>query len=142
MTYLDTGCLLKLYYPEVNSADVVRVIAGKTVAFTALHDLEIVAALQLKRFRGEATQEQAEAATSQVQADLASGKLVGLPVRWPAVWRRAAELAQVHSAKTGCRSLDVLHCAVALAIMAERFVSSDHRQVAVATAAGLNVAKF
>jgi len=59
--YLDTGCLLKLYYPEPNSASVAAAVSGKVIVFTALHELETVSALQLKRFRREATPEQAEA---------------------------------------------------------------------------------
>jgi hypothetical protein len=46
VTYLDTGCLVKLYYPEPDSAKVVALIAGKSVLHTALHDLEFVNALQ------------------------------------------------------------------------------------------------
>lgn len=139
MIYLDTGCLLKLYYPEPNSAAVAAVVAGKTIAFTALHELETVSALQLKRFRGEATQAQADAALALVRGDLAGGKLSQPPVNWPAVLRDAAELAAAHSGTTGCRSLDVIHCALARAIGAEALVSSDARQIALAKAASLRV---
>ena len=139
MTCLDTGCLLKLYYPEPNSVSVAAVVSGKVLVFPALHELETVTALQLKRFRGEATAEQAEAAMRLVRGDLASGKLAQPPGNWPLVLRDAAELAGTHSESRGCRSLDVLHCALALALNTEKFVSSDTRQIAVATAMGLNV---
>ena len=39
MLYLDTACLLKLYYPEPESA----AVAGEAVIFTPLHELEMVA---------------------------------------------------------------------------------------------------
>lgn len=139
MIYLDTGCLLKLYYPEPNSASVAAVISGKAIIFTALHELETMTALQLKRFRGEATAEQVEAAMRFVREDLTSGKLAQLPVNWPVVLRNATELARVHASSSGCRSLDVLHCALALAMNANEFISSDARQIAVATAMGLGV---
>jgi predicted nucleic acid-binding protein len=138
--YLDTGCLLKLYYPEPNSASVAAAVSGKEIAFTALHEMETVTALQLKRFRREATAEQAEAAMRLVRGDLAGGKLVQPPVNWPAALRDAAELAHAHAASSGCRSLDVFHCALAHAVGADEFVSTDSRQIAVATAMGLNVA--
>jgi predicted nucleic acid-binding protein len=138
--YLDTGCLLKLYYPESNSVSVAEAVSGKGIIFTALHELETVSALQLKRFRGEATAEQAEAAMRLMREDLTGGKLAGFAVNWPTVLHDAAELAGTHAASSGCRSLDVLHCAIARAVEADEFVSSDARQIAVATAMGLKVA--
>ena len=48
MTYLDTGCFVKLYYPEPDSAKVIALIQGQPVCHTPLHDLEFVNALQLK----------------------------------------------------------------------------------------------
>jgi predicted nucleic acid-binding protein len=137
--YLDTGCFLKLYYPEPNSASVAAAVSGKPIVFTALHELEIMTALQLKRFRGEATAQQAEAAMRLVREDLADSKLTQPLINWPAVLRDAAKLAHTHSASSGCRALDVLHCAVALATRAEEFVSSDARQITMATAMGLDV---
>jgi hypothetical protein len=70
---------------------------------------------------------------------LAGGKLVRPAVNWPAVLLNAAELARVHAAASGCRSLDVLHCALADTVGVEGFVSTDARQITVATAMGLNV---
>ena len=81
MLYLDTGCLVKLYYPEANSASVVAAVAGEAIALTELHALELTTALQAKVFRGEATPEQAQAAHAAVEEDLASGKLVRMELR-------------------------------------------------------------
>jgi|GEM_PF-4530522 len=39
--YLDTGCLVKLYYPEPESAAVEQIVLGKAIIFTDLHELEI-----------------------------------------------------------------------------------------------------
>ena len=58
---------------------------------------------------------------------------------WPAALREAARLAQAHAAKIGCRSLDILHCALATVVTATAFVSSDTRQIALARAEGLRV---
>jgi len=128
MLYLDTGCLLKLYYPEPESATVAAAVVGEVVIFTPLHELEMVTAMQLKVFRGEARPEQA-AAAGLVRDDVAAGKLVKLAVDWPRAWREAARLAETHAATVGCRSLDILHCALAEALRATRFVSSDARQL-------------
>jgi predicted nucleic acid-binding protein len=54
VVYLDTSCLVKLYYPERESAAVATAVTGEQIAFTVLHKLEIMTAMQLKIFRGEA----------------------------------------------------------------------------------------
>ena len=139
MLYVDTGCLLKLYYPEWNSAQVAAAVAGEELCFCALHELEITTALQLKIFRGEATNEQATAALVAVEEDVGAGKLVRVHCNWPGAFRQAQELALAHSARTGCRSLDTLHCAVALQLGPLEILSTDTRQMAVAAAAGLTL---
>ena len=55
MTYLDTGCFVKIYYPEPDSAKVVALIQGKPICCTPFHELEFVNALQLKVFFNSAT---------------------------------------------------------------------------------------
>lgn len=139
MLYLDTGCLLKLYYPEANSAAIVDAVSGHQIVFTALHELETQTALQLKCFRGEATKNQAEEAMKLVREDLAGGKLIEPAVDWLKAMARATELARVHAAANGCRSLDVLHCALVLETGAHGFVSTDRRQAAIAAAMGLPI---
>ena len=113
MVYLDTGCLLKLYYPEPESGAVVATVTGEAIMFTPLHELEMATAMQLKVFRGEARPEQAVAAAALVREDVVVGKLVEVAVDWPVALREATRLAQTHAAKVGCRSLDILHCALA-----------------------------
>ena len=139
MVYLDTGCLLKLYYPEPESGAVVAAVTGEAIVFTPLHELEITTAMQLKVFRGEARPEQVVAAAALVREDVVAGKLVEVAVDWPAALREATRLAQAHAAKIGCRSLDILHCALAKAVTATVFVSSDTRQIALARAEALPV---
>ena len=55
MTYLDTGCFVKLYYPEPDSTKVIALVQGKPLCHTPLHELELVSALQLKVFVKNAT---------------------------------------------------------------------------------------
>jgi hypothetical protein len=47
VTYLDTGCFVKLYYPETDSAKVIALIHGKPICYTPLHELEFVNAPQV-----------------------------------------------------------------------------------------------
>jgi predicted nucleic acid-binding protein len=137
--YLDTGCLVKLYYPEWNSPQVVAAVAGESIGFTALHDLELTSAFELKVFRGEATANQAQAARQAVSDDLAAGKLVRLEVDWNVTWAEAGELARRHSAATGARSLDILHCAVVKMVGSVELLTTDARQIKLAQAGGLPI---
>ncbi len=139
MTYLDTGCFVKLYYPEADSANVIAHIQGKPVCYTPLHELEFVNALQLKIFFKNATPQQVAAARGLVEADLKSGALVSAGGDWPDIFREAVKLAGQHTGTVGCRSLDILHCAAAKVLAATEFISMDARQKKLATAMGLNL---
>lgn len=97
MLYVDTGCLLKLYYPEWNSAEVAAAVAGEKIGLTGLHELEMATALELKVFRGEAAPEHASAARAAVEEDVRAGKLVRVPCDWAGALREARELATRHS---------------------------------------------
>jgi hypothetical protein len=55
------------------------------------------------------------------------------------VFAEATLLAQSHTAVIGCRSMDILHCAVAKALNAAEFISTDLRQKKLAQAIGLNL---
>lgn len=142
MTYLDTGCFVKLYYPEADSAKVVALVQAKPVCHTPLHELEFVNALQLKVFFQSATAAQVSAARALVAADLKAGVLVSPSGDWKDIFAEAARLAEQHTGATGCRSLDVLHCAAARVLAANEFITTDARQKKLATAMGLKVAVF
>ena len=142
MIYLDTGCLVKLYYPEPDSQKVAAIIAGKPICFNMLHELEFTNALHLKLFHGSAKPAQTQAAAALVEADLKSGVLLPTVANWEKIFRVATDLARQHSGSFGCRSLDVLHCALASVLGAGDFVSTDLRQKQLAVAMGLNLITF
>jgi predicted nucleic acid-binding protein len=137
MIYLDTGCLLKLYYPEKESPRVARLVAGQSIALLALHELEVSNALQLKLFRKEAKPSQVRATSALVEADVRAGVLHRPPIVWEDILLAAAALSKTYTRSTGCRSLDVLHCASAQGISAGSFVTTDARQRRLALAIGL-----
>lgn len=139
MTYLDTGCFVKLYYPEPDSAKVVAQIQGKPVCYTPLHELEFINALQLKVFFKSASASQVTAARTAVEADLKAGVLVSAPSDWKDIFQQAVKLAETHTAVVGCRSLDVLHCAAAKVLAINEFISTDARQKKLAVSMGLNL---
>jgi predicted nucleic acid-binding protein len=137
MIYLDTGCLLKLYYPEPESRRVAERVAGKAIAFVPLHDLELTNALALKVFRREARPAQAKAVSEALAADVRSGALYRPDLSWDDVLHDSKGLAATHTAKFGTRSLDILHCAAARLLQVAEFVTTDDRQRKLALAIGL-----
>ena len=142
VTYLDTGCFVKLYYPEPDSAKVVALIQGKLICHTPLHELEFVNALHLKVFFSSATAAQVTGARALVKADLEAGVLVSPVGEWTDILAVAVTLAEQHTRTIGCRSLDILHCAAAKVLAASEFISTDSRQKKLAEAMGLNVVTF
>jgi predicted nucleic acid-binding protein len=138
LIYLDTGCLVKLYYPEPDSSLIVAAVLGKPICLTALHELEFTNALSLKAFHGSASAEQVHAARLLVAGDLRSGVLVSADANWRSIFSEASRLAELHSPSIGCRSLDILHCAAAKLLAAPEFVTTDARQRKLAIAMGLN----
>lgn len=142
MTYLDTGCFVKLYYPEPDSAQVIVLIRGKILLHTPLHELEFTNALRLKVFLNSATAAQVTAARALVLEDLNSGVLVSPDEDWKEIFAEAVDLAHQFTPTIGCRSLDILHCAAAKVLGASEFISSDARQKKLALAMGLKLVTF
>lgn len=139
MIYLDTGCLLKLYFPEPESPRVAKLVAGQVLVFIALHDLELTNALELKRLRKEADARQTRETQELVASDIRTGVLYRPTLVWEDVWEEAKALARKYTRTLGCRSLDILHCAAALQLSAAAFITTDGRQRRLALAMGLHV---
>lgn len=139
MISLDTGCLVKLYYPEPESQKVAALVAGKSICFNPLHELEFTNALHLKLFHRSATSAQVQAASALVETDMKTGVLLPAAANWDKVFRAATDLARQYSAAFGCRSQDVLHCAAASVLEAGEFLSTDARQKQLAGAMGLKL---
>jgi predicted nucleic acid-binding protein len=136
LIYVDTGCLVKLYFPEPDSARVAALVAGQPITYLGLHELELWNALSLKRFRREATLAQLRAVESLMDADLRGGVLYRAVVDWEQVLREALALATAHTRRIGCRTIDILHCAAASLIGPSAFVTTDRRQRLLARAVG------
>jgi len=141
LPYLDTGFALKRYVQEPNSPVAKATLLAFTppLPLTDLLETELVNALHGKVFRSEMTQSECDQCLADFQTDIADGfwerrelDAVGLRLRFMA-------LAQVHTAATGTRTLDLLHIAAAQALQANAFLSFDKRHRAAAAAVGLTV---
>jgi predicted nucleic acid-binding protein len=137
--YFDTGLILKLYSFEPNSAPAIALIQshGVPIILSGLQQTELRNALHRKRARGEMTPAQLKKALKDLQRDLDSGVLLSPRVDWPEVWRKADRLTAKYAPVTSCRTLDVLHVAVALHLDVRIFGTTDRRQLLLAAKAGL-----
>ncbi len=137
--YADSSFLVSCYLVDTNTPRAKAFLSEHDgpLPFTALHELEVRNALRLGVFREVITDEQAKAASAAIDADLRNGRLVRTAVKWPAAFRATLRLSERHAAKTGTRSLDILHIASARALRMKELATFDSRQRALAAAAGL-----
>ena len=139
MRYFDTGVLLKLYLPEPRADEAVAHVntSSNRPQITPRHEVEMRSALRQKVGRGEITFVECEALLAQLNADLGDGVLERVTVNWADVFVTAEALSATHGISTLCRSLDMLHVALAKELGATEFCTFDHRQSLMANAAGL-----
>ena len=105
--------------------------------FNELHELEFENAVRLKVFRREFDQNTLTRILNDVNADIQGGRLLRRPVRWPQAFDVARRLSQTTTTHHGCRSLDLLHVAIAVHWNCREFVSADDHQLKAADEAGL-----
>lgn len=134
-TYADSSALIALYVPEAYSVEARRQIAAvPQVPFTPLHDLEVRNAFEALRGRRLITPKQFRAVKAHLEADLLEHRLCWTPLELAGVFADARILAERHTARVLCRSLDVLHVAAAKVIGCRRLISGDDRQLKLARA--------
>jgi predicted nucleic acid-binding protein len=137
--YYDTGALIPLYVNEIFSEVVTGYTAGcgVPIPFSLFHRLEFENALRLKLFRKEMDAERLKRILSDMGDDLASGRLTFRPVNWIDAFDRARSIGADVTAKTGCRTLDLIHVAIAVQWGCPTFLTADERQLAAAKMASL-----
>jgi len=96
----------------------------------------------LKQFRIEMTDEQGLLVLSKFDEHQRRGVYYRPQINWTDTINFALGLSQSHTKTTGSRSLDILNVASALAIKANRFLTLDKRQSALAELAGLTIENF
>ncbi|HME36148.1 MAG TPA: type II toxin-antitoxin system VapC family toxin [Candidatus Sulfotelmatobacter sp.] len=137
--YADTSFLVSLYYLDAHSAEAARrVNPGRELFLTPLAELELVNALQLRVFRGEASPAEIYAARKELEGDIRAGvfSAVQMPLE---AYELARRISTKRTAALGGRTLDILHVACAKLLRAERFWTFDVRQAELARAEGLRL---
>jgi predicted nucleic acid-binding protein len=136
--YLDSSFLFSLYAPDDHStaaASELSRIRGALV-LSSLSELELVNALELRVFRKELTRKQVDRAHAAFDDDIHRGVLTVFELE-PAAFLRAKKLIMQTTSLLGCRAADILHVGAALEVRADRLLSFDQRQKALARHAKL-----
>lgn len=142
--YFDTGLVLKLVVKEPLSELVLDFVSSRklVVPYTGFVELECANAIAAKVYRGEFDPGQSSAAQGLIGDFLRQGLFARIPLDMSAVVRDTVELVARSTSSTGCRTLDLLHIASALALGAEVFATGDSRQAKAARVCGLEVVEI
>jgi predicted nucleic acid-binding protein len=111
----------------------------RSIPLTCFHELELINALQLKKFRQEISENDNEQVISRFYKHEKKGVYFRPILEWSDVFNRAMDLSQKFSKAIGSRSLDILHVASALSIKAQKFLTLDGRQTELARLAKLEI---
>lgn len=137
--YYDTGTLVPLYVEESFSDAVNAFVESRNevISFHLFHRLELENALKLKVFRNDTIDDRCRIGLDKIESHLREGKLVIRPVDWINAMEQARRIGAKVTSMAGCRTLDLLHVAIAVQWKSEVFVTADDRQIKAARAAGL-----
>jgi len=142
--YVDTSVIVKLYVREALSLEAATWVRknNEALPLTPFHELEFHNALHQKQFRKEMSAAEYAGILGRLRDHEAQGVYYRPVCDWPEIFQTSLQLSDRHAGRLGCRSLDILHVAAALAIGAERFLTLDGRQAGLAERAGLKKEKL
>jgi predicted nucleic acid-binding protein len=135
--YLDTSCLLKLFFSEPESRRVMELLATETrVVVSELGWLEASVQIRGRLHAGLLSRARAKRLTEQLARTLEVEPFELMPMPTDSV-NRAREVSDrgvVH-----CRTLDLLHLAAMQSERLERLLTNDNAQAEAARGLGLTV---
>jgi predicted nucleic acid-binding protein len=139
--YADTSFLVSLYVPDVNSADAARLIreSDDKLFVTPFNEAEFTNTIELRVFRKDASQADAEASFQSFRADVAAGSVLVRTAVPGSAYARSVLLSRQYTRELGTRALDVLHVAIALELGVRHFFTFDKPQAKLAKRCGLSI---
>lgn len=138
--YFDSGVLVKIYHLEPGSQEVSqRVERAGRLPLPFLAEMEVRNALRVLQGRKQLAKETLDRAMSLIDSDIRAGRLVRVSPVPAEVAAIAESLSLNHAAATLCRTLDLLHVAMARNLGVSQFHTGDRRQAHLARKAGLKV---
>lgn len=143
--YPDTSFLCAFYRKQSNSAEAAAYFAkmpealhvASPLLFEFRQSVRWQVFLHAKDSSKGYDRPTALAALSKLQAEIASGTVVVVPIEWADVASIAERLSAQYTFREGCRGFDMLHVATALHLGAREFLTFDAKQKALAESEGL-----
>jgi predicted nucleic acid-binding protein len=135
--YFDTSCLLKLFFLEPETANVIERLSGEHhVVVSELARLEAETQLRARLVGGLLTKSRYLRMSEELARTLAREPFVvtAFPLDGFDGARKIAEKAKVH-----CRTLDLLHVATMTTLGLERLFTNDRTQGKLAQSLGISV---
>lgn len=112
------------------------------MAWTWLHEMEFRNAIRLQAFRKQIDPQDVAQIIHNQALGLENGVYFSAMPALAEVNREVERLSGLHTQTLGTRTLDILHVAHAVVLGIKEFLTFDHRQAALAKAAGLKVPSF
>lgn len=145
IAYPDTSFLCALYRLQANSPIAANHVAQMTEALHVASPLlfEFRQSLRWQSYLHKQDNSKgfdrscAEGALAMLQANIAAGAVVVVPVDWADVTSIAERLSAQYTWTAGYRGFDLLHVATALHLGAKEFLTFDGKQRALAQSEGL-----
>jgi predicted nucleic acid-binding protein len=142
--YADTGFLVSLHSADANSVPAKARMKshGVPMAWTWLHEMEFRNAIRLQAFRKQLDPQDVAQILHNQALGLENGVYFPAAPALAEVNREVERLSGLHTQILGTRTLDILHVAQASVLGTKEFLTFDHRQAALAKAAGLKVSSL
>lgn len=137
----DTSFLFSLYGNDVFTHEAQSKIQDldSPLSLSQLSEFEFSNAMRLAEFRGLKTTEDTQRSLSSFANDVAADRIEFPPINLGEVVSRGRALSKNHTTSGGHRGFDILLVAFALEIGAEKFLTFDKNQAALAEGEGLTV---
>lgn len=140
--YADSSFIVALCLQQQSTPKAIAFVEryGQALPFTPWHRLEVRNAIRLAVWQKVIDASQGKTQLKQLDIDLKEETLfVHTPVDWTDVLREAEKLGAAYNETVGCRSADLFHVAACRQLGCSTFLTFDHKQTAMAKAAGLIV---
>lgn len=150
MIYVDTSFMFALFVEQDHSAQATKWMDhdSRLLWISSFSVFEFEQALRLQTFffkqdRNKGLPERnARIASNHLQAQMREGIFIVCDYDWNKVLETVARLSAEHTGVMGCRSMDMIHVAMALHLGAREFLTFDVNQKKLALIEGLEVPVF
>jgi hypothetical protein len=129
-----------MYIKDVNSPAALGYLKqNKSALYTStLTELEFFNAAERRLGRKQLIRSEVDQAYASFESDVGNGVLRVIEVE-PAVWIETRRLILRHTASVGCRTADIIHLAAAVVMQADKILTFDLRQRALASRLKLKI---